>query len=319
MKPLTYALLALTIFILLYLIFRFIFRRRLATSYRLADIEAVSFDIDSGLDISALTGQQEDFSRIFSLPVLGRYVKKSYGELVQAHILMRPTEFLLISLLSALISFLLLFVLTGIAGLALIFGIFGFFVPKLYISSAKNKRAKQLNNQLPEFLNILSNGLRAGLSFTQAIASSSDEMEDPIRWELKKVLRDNTLGRPMEDALNDLVVRTGDEDIEMFVTAINIQLQIGGNLSQVLDMIAETIRARVKLKGDVRTLTAQSRMSAAIIGLLPIGIALAISMLNPGYLNPLFTEPLGQILVGAAIVMTLIGALLLRKISQLEV
>lgn len=276
-------------------------------------------ETETGLDISMLTGQRRNDEKFYRVPLIGPYLKKTTEQLVQAHILIKPSEYLLLSILTAALLFFLVFALTKNALVGILPGVIGFFLPKLYIAGARDKRAKQLNNQLPEFLNILSNALRAGLSFNQAISTAGDEMIDPIRWEFKKVLRDNNLGRPMEEALTELVKRTGDEDIEMFVSSIIIQRQVGGNLSEVLDMIAHTIRERVKLKGEVRTLSAQSRMSAIIIGVLPVAMALILSILNPNYLKPLFTETLGQILLAGAVIMVIVGALLLKKIATLEV
>lgn len=144
-------------------------------------------------------------------------------------------------------------------------------------------------------------------------------MADPIRWEFQKVMRDNSLGRPMEEALQELSVRTGDEDVDMLVSAIIIQRQVGGNMSEVLDMIANTIRERVKLKGEIRTMSAQNKMSAIIIGVLPIAIGVILSIMNPEYIMPLFTEPLGQVLVIGAGFMMIMGVIFLKKITTLEV
>lgn len=319
MKAITYISLTMTIFTLLYLLLRILLRGKMAVNERLGEIESIAMETETGMDISMLTGQRRDDEKFYRLPLIGPYLKKTTEQLIQAHILIKPAEYLLFSILTGALMFFLVFALTKNALVGILPGVIGFFLPKLYIAGARDKRAKQLNNQLPEFLNILSNALRAGLSFNQAIATAGDEMIDPIRWEFKKVLRDNNLGRPMEEALTELVKRTGDEDIEMFVSAIIIQCQVGGNLSEVLDMIAHTIRERVKLKGEVRTLSAQSRMSAVIIGLLPVAIALILSILNPNYLKPLFTETLGQILLAVAVIMVIIGALLLKKIATLEV
>jgi len=144
-------------------------------------------------------------------------------------------------------------------------------------------------------------------------------MESPISDEFLKVLRDNSLGKPMEEALENLSKRTDDEDLDMFITALLIQRQVGGNLAEVLDTISNTIRERVKLRGEIRSLTAQGRLSAAIISLLPFALALAISVLNPGYLNVLFTTLPGIIALVLAVVMELIGILMLIKLVNIEI
>lgn len=319
MKYLAYFALILTVFLFLYLLLKFLYSSRINTKNRLNEIGkmALESESDSTLDASTLTLRKD--TETITIPFLSKYLNKISGILTQAHILMKPMEFLLISVLAAAVMLLLGLLIFKNPILAFIFGILGFFLPRVQISMARDKRSKSLNNQLPEFLNVLSNALRAGLSLNQAIDSAAQEMQDPIKWEFQKVLRDNNLGRPLEDALNDMVKRTGDEDIEMFVSAVNIQRQVGGNLSEVLEMIADTIRARVKLKGEVRTMSAQSKMSGLIIGFLPLGIAFAISAINPGYLNPMFQETLGQIILIIAGVMMVAGGYLLKKISTLEV
>ncbi|UUM11759.1 type II secretion system F family protein [Clostridiaceae bacterium HFYG-1003] len=319
MKYLTYALLGLTLFLLFFGVLFLIMRRRYHIHQRLTDIQVIEADSENLTESIQLTGRTKEESPLFYFPLLGSYLKKSYEQMTQAHLFLKASEFLLISLLVAFVFLLVTFALTGNLAVSILPAVLGFYLPKLYISSSQEKRKKQLNNQLPEFLNILSNALRAGLSFNQAIATAGDEMADPIRWEFQKVMRDNSLGRPMEEALQELSVRTGDEDIDMLVSAIIIQRQVGGNMSEVLDMIANTIRERVKLKGEIRTMSAQNKMSAIIIGVLPIAIGGILSILNPGYITPLFTEPLGQVLIIGAGFMMIMGVIFLKKITTLEV
>lgn len=319
MKIVTYLLLASALFSLLYLKLRRLLRTQLTVKDRLGGIEAMQKEEEAGLDISVFTGKKQDNDSLYRVPVFGKYLKNSAQQMLEGHVLMKPLEFLLVSFLAGGAIFLAIYTLNRNLFLALAAGLIGFFLPKVHIQRTRDRRKQALSAQLPEFLNILSNALRAGLSFNQAIATAGDEMSDPIRWEFQKVLRDYTLGRPLDEALNELVRRTGDEDVEMFVSAIIIQRQVGGNMSEVLDMIANTIRERVKLKGEVRTMSAQNRLSALIIGVLPIAIAMILSALNPDYIKPLFTETLGQIMAGGALVMMLIGAFLLKEITTLEV
>lgn len=319
MKFATYGSLALAIFLIFYLLLKVLYRSRFTVKQRLEDIEAMSEDEETGLDLSALTGERIKDDPIYQTPLIGPYLKKTAIQLTEAHLMIKPMEYLMISLIIALVLFALLYLFTQNLIPSVLIAAIGFILPKYYIINAQNKRKQALNNQLPEFLTILSNALRAGLSFNQAIATSGEEMPDPIRWEFQKVLRDNSLGRPMDEALMEMVRRTGDEDIDMFVSAIIIQRQVGGNLSEVLDMIAHTIRERVKLKGEIRTMTAQNKLSALIIGMLPIAIGLILSVMNPEYIMPLFTDTLGIALVVFALVMMAVGALLLKRVTTLEV
>lgn len=319
MNILVYSLLGLTLFLLLYGILLLILRGRLSVKQRLSEIRSSQEDKIEEIDFSQYTGKSKEESNLYYLPVIGSYLKKTTEAMQQAHLFLKPAEFLLISLLIPLLLFLVFLMLTNNAVLSLLPSIMGFYIPKLYVTSVQEKRKKALSNQLPEFLNILSNALRAGLSFNQAISTAGNEMSDPIRWEFQKVMRDNSLGRPMDEALQELSNRTGDEDVEMLVSAIIIQRQVGGNLSEVLDMIAHTIRDRVKLKGEIRTLSAQNKLSAWIIGILPVAISLVISIMNPIYLEPLFTNLLGQVLIGVAVLMIIFGAVALKNITTLEV
>ena len=232
---------------------------------------------------------------------------------------MKPIEFIEVSIIVGLVLGAVLYQFSDNV-LLLTFGfLLGYKVPELFIESIRKKRAKHLNFQLPQALGLLSNGLRAGFSFPQAMAVVSREMEAPIADEFAKVLRDNSYGKNMDEALEELAKRTDDEDLEIFVTTLLIQMQVGGDLSEILDTISETIRERVKLKGDVNTLTSQSRMSAVIIGIMPIAIAGAIFMLNPDYISTLFSDPLGLIMVGTAVVMMIIGIIALVKIVQVKI
>ncbi|MBR0575270.1 type II secretion system F family protein [Proteiniclasticum sp. BAD-10] len=244
---------------------------------------------------------------------------KKKKKLAQAYVLMKPQEFYLISLLSGLGVFLLFYLLTRLVPIALLAAVLGYIYPEIYISGLKRKRGQKLNDQLPEALNIISNGLRAGLSFSQAVSVAGKDLESPIREEFQKIIRDNTLGKSMDDALVDFSKRTDDEDVDMFVTAMIIQRQVGGNLAEILDTISTTIRERVRIKGEVRTLTAQSKLSAVIISMLPIAIALILSLLNPAYISKLFTTALGLVMLVLASILMFIGILLLSKLVKLEV
>jgi tight adherence protein B len=247
------------------------------------------------------------------------YYSNIKSKLLQAYIKMKPIEFIEISIIVGLVVGTVFFQLANNIWLVILGFVVGYKVPEIFIEAIRKKRAKQLNSQLPQALSLLSNGLRAGFSFPQAMAVVSREMEAPIAEEFSKVLRDNSYGKNMNEALEDLAKRTDDEDLDIFITTLLIQMQVGGDLSEILDTISGTIRERVKLKGDVHTLTSQSRMSAVIIGIMPIAIAGAIFMLNPEYIGTLFSDPLGLMMLGTAAVMMMIGIVALVKIVQVKI
>ena len=176
-----------------------------------------------------------------------------------------------------------------------------------------------MNQQLPEALSIMSNGLRAGYSFPQAMEVVSREMEPPIAQEFGRVIMENRLGKPMEEALLDLSTRTDNEDIDLAVTAMLIQRQVGGNLAEILDKIEHTIRERVRIKGQIRVMTAQQRFSAMIVLLLPPGMFAIIYVMNPDYILTLVREPIGYLLLGAALLLQIIGVFIISRIVNIEV
>ncbi len=250
---------------------------------------------------------------------LEKYFKKKKVLLTQARLLIKPEEFFGICLIVGLILGLLLFLIFDNILFAIVGFILGFKIPGMYVKNIKKSRAKKLNSQLPEALSILANGLRAGLSFNQAIMIAGKEMDAPIAEDLNKIVHENVLGKEMEEALKDFAERTADDDVEILVTAVLIQRQVGGNLSEILDTISNTIRERVKLKGDIRTMTAQAKLSAVIIGLIPPMIFIILYLLNKDFMMPLFTTLIGQIMIIVAVTMQAIGIFLLVKTLDLKV
>lgn len=247
------------------------------------------------------------------------YLKKKKKKLMQAAILMKPEEFLGLSLISAVLLAFLFYLYSRTMIIAALFLPVGFILPDIIVGIKKSQRMAKINSQLPEALNIISNGLRAGFSFPQAMGVVINEVSGPISEEFSKVLRDNSLGKPLEEALTNMSGRTDDEDLDMVITALIIQRQVGGNLAEILDTISQTIRERVRIKGEIKTLTAQGRIGGTVVSLLPFGLGLALSVLSPGYLNILFTTFIGKIMIAVGIVMQLIGIFILVKLVDIKV
>lgn len=248
-----------------------------------------------------------------------KYFNKTKKKLIQASILMKPEEFIGASLISSiLIGSLFYLVLKSIIA-GLIFFIVGFIIPDLILRVKKTKRMAKINSDLPEALNIISNGLRAGFSFTQAINVVTNEMEGPIVEEFNKMLKENLLGKSIEEALLNLSDRTDNEDLDIVITALIIQRQVGGNLAEVLDIISETIRERIKIKGDIKTLTAQGRISGVVISLLPFALGMVLRIISPGYIEVLFTTLMGNLLIAVGILLDFIGIFILIKLVDIKV
>ena len=255
-------------------------------------------------------------SQVFASRKISATLQK---ELIKADIPLRGEEFItLIILISSGIFFLSLIIFQNIA-ISLIFALTSLLVPKIFINFSKAKRIDKFNNQISDTLVIMANSLRAGFSFIQVMDLVSKEMPPPISQEFAKTFREINLGTPTEDALLNLNSRVESQDLEMTVTAVLIQRQIGGNLAEVLDNISNTIRERVRIKGEIKTLTAQGRISGLIIGLLPLALLGFLSVINPEYINLLFVNPVGLIMLGCAIFSEILGIMLIRKIINIKV
>jgi tight adherence protein B len=204
--------------------------------------------------------------------------------------------------------------------------IVGFFLPRLWLGRRKSGRLKAFNKQLPDTITLIANALRAGSSFLQSIELVVRESRPPISTEFGRVIREVNLGLPFDVALENMVQRVKSEDFELMATAIAIQHQVGGNLAEILDSIAFTIRERIRIKGEIRTLTAQQRLSGYVVGGLPFGLALFIYLAAPTFFDPMFAKPpeflgvpLGVILLGIALASMGAGFFFIRKIVDIEV
>ncbi len=195
----------------------------------------------------------------------------------------------------------------------------GTLAPLVYLRVRTVRKARRFSTQLPDALVLISGSLRAGHSFLQALEVTARETSPPASREFSRVVKELSLGAPFEDALANLSRRAGSKDLELVITAVLIQRQVGGNLSELLDTVAETIRERVRIQGEIRTLTAQGRASGLVISVLPLVLAALMSVLNLGYLMPLAAHPLGRLLLLCAGCGMLIGAYLVNRIARIEV
>ncbi len=263
------------------------------------------------------------------LPVRGRsqqryilldgYFQSLGKRLAAAGVLFRPQEFFLISLFLALLVILLLYLMKANLLLVLAAGAAAYFLPLVFLNTLHAKRRRIMNSQVGDMVLLLSNYLRAGHGFVQAMEMVSREMLPPLADELKRFIKDTTLGVSLEEALADLERRTADDDLAMVITAIQIQHQVGGNLAEVLDNINHTIRERIRLKGEVRTLTAQGRLTAIVLCGLPVFVGFMISIVSPQLLSVLFTERAGQFMLMGAVAAQLAGILVIRRIVRVDI
>ena len=201
----------------------------------------------------------------------------------------------------------------GLAGLAAVGLSLG------YIDVQISRRQVAFNNQLGDALTMLANAMRAGFSFLQALDLIAKELGDPLAGEFFKLLAEIRLGTDMEAAMLHMEERVQSADLDLVVTAVLIHKQVGGNLAQILDTIGETINERIKMKREIRTLTAQGRLSGWVLAALPFVVAALLSVANPGYLKPLVEEPLGRLVIAVSLVSEIIGFVLIQKIAKLDI
>jgi len=253
-------------------------------------------------------------------------------DLARADLKMKPAEFLLIWAASpfvfAAVAYIIGFIFPGFQNLVAIVAFFliGLYAPRFYLKYRQGKRLRAFGEQLPDTITLLANSLRAGSSFLQGIELVTREARPPISEEFERVVREMQLGLALQPALNNLVRRVASEDLELMVTAIQIQSQVGGNLATVLDAIAFTIRERVRIKGEINTLTAMQRYSGYVITLLPVGLAGILFLISPSYISAmlerppeLFGLPMGIVFFAVGLISMGIGYLLIRRIVDIKV
>lgn len=242
------------------------------------------------------------------------------NRMIRAGLPLRSGEFMALCGGSSLLLALLLLLVGGGRPVAGLLGAaVGFFLPYLLVGIRIAKRMKAFNSQLGDALILIANSLRTGYSFMQATDMVAQEMRPPISTEFARTVKEMNLGVTMENALGNLAKRINSDDLDLVLTAVLIQRQVGGNLAEVLDNIAKTIRERVRIRGEIRTLTAQGRISGIVISLLPVVLGFVIYLMNPEYVRVLFVHPAGKFMLGAAVVGQVIGILVIRRIVDIEI
>ena len=219
---------------------------------------------------------------------------------------------------SAILAGLVSLVLLRGPSLAAVAFVLGGFAPWLYVRWKKKRRILQLESQLPDAIDLIARAVRAGHPLSEGLRMASEEALEPLASEFRITFEEQKFGLPFEDALMGLGDRVEVVDIRILITAILVQREVGGNLSEILEQIAETMRARFNLKRQVRVYTSQGRMSGYTLAALPIVVGFAISLINPSYMRTLFTEPLGQALLVGAGVLQGIGFLWIRRIVDVQ-
>jgi len=240
-------------------------------------------------------------------------------ELARANVRLTVGEFLILQVSAAVIIGALAFFISGAHLVAALWGTVGWFLPKVWVGRRQAGRLKAFNDQLADTIALMSNSLRSGLSLVQSMEMISREAALPVSEEFQRVVREIGLGVGPQSALVHLVRRVNSEDLDLLVTAILVQFEIGGNLSRILDSIASTIRERVKLHGEIRTMSAQGRMSGYILSGLPVAIGGILMLVAPGYMAKLFSPGPWLVLPFCAAFGIGTGMLVMRKLVAIEV
>ncbi len=265
-----------------------------------------------------------DFRKIFSRFTGQAYIESVERALVQSDIPMRAGEFLLLRVGMILGAFLIVQFFTGVFGYAVAAAALAAIIHIPFMSIKRGMRINKFVGQLAEFLILVTNSLRAGQTFLQGVDIASKESPNPIGLEFRQLLKETSLGLPVDQAFTNMLQRVPSEDLQIVMSAFTIQRNIGGNLADIMDQVAATIRQRIQIQGQIRVLTTQGKLSGAIVGLLPIGLGTIVSFMNYDYMALLWRhDPIagwaGPIMLGIGIFMQLLGCFVIHKICQIEV
>jgi tight adherence protein B len=239
--------------------------------------------------------------------------------LAQGNVDVRAGNFLMICVVSAVV----LAIVAFVAGGNLIFGwvgaVVGFFLPYAYASHMRSKRFAKFEEKFPEAIDTLARAVRAGHAFTTALEMIANEVAEPVAGEFRQLYEEQKFGLPVRDALLNLADRVPLVDIKFFVTAVMLQRETGGNLAEILDNLSYLIRERFKILRQVRVHTAQGRLTMVLLMALPPTIVVIMVILNPGFIQPLFSDPIGHALIVGGITLQTLGYFVIRKIIRIQV
>jgi tight adherence protein B len=260
---------------------------------------------------------------VFSSLLSGKLTESLALQLERADLTISPSEFVILRFMLAFVALVAPLLFLGTTGTGILVGlvaaVVGYNLPKWYLKRRRKSRIAKLNAQLPETLTMVANALKAGFGLLQALNVAVDQMSHPISTELGRTIHEMNIGSSAEEALLGLGERSGSYDLDIVVTAILVQRTVGGNLGEILDTVAETMRERIRIRGEIATLTGQQMLTGIVIGLLPVVLALGFEVMSPGYINPLFTTLMGKVMLAAAIIMETIGILIIQRILNIEV
>lgn len=294
---------------------------------RLEEQEAQSFF--SGEDLESPEEETESGADARKLlnPLNSALQDRKFGKtwrrkLARANIKLTVAEFAVLHLVAAGGGFTIgwLFLFSGDPVMSVAAAFFGFFFPRIYVNRTIGKRLIAFEEQLPDTLGLWVNALRSGYSVLQAMEAIAKDAPEPTITEFQRVVQEVQLGIDLADALEHLLERVESDDLDLVVTAVNIQREVGGNLAEILEVIGHTIRERIKLKGEIRVLTSQGRITGYLISFLPISLALFLNASNPTYMGQMFEDrACGWPMIGGGLALIGIGSAIIQKIIDIEI
>lgn len=283
------------------------------------------------IDPSKLEIERPDVAERLDEALSGRgFFEPIRKRIARANLKLRVSEYVVLQLLSAIVLGAVSYLIFNLSiVIAVLLFLFGLRVPRMYVDFAANRRLRNFENQLSDTLNLWVNSLRSGYSVLQGMEAIATELPAPISEEFERVVQEVRLGLSLEQGLDNMLRRMPSEDLDLIITAVNIQREVGGNLAEILDIISHTIRERVRIKGEIRTLTAQGRLTGWIISLLPIGLAGILYTINPEYGGQLIVRespfiipnvlPCGWLVIAIGVFMIFLGVMAVRRIVDIEV
>jgi tight adherence protein B len=277
----------------------------------------------------AAKGKLREARSYSGLPILSTFLSQFRGSeamaihLERAAVPLRVGEFYLIRWAMAAIFLVIAPLVFGPKPFNIVIGlglaVVGYMLPAMWVNGKKKRRITRINQQLVDLLGLVSNSLKSGYGLMQSFEFASRQMQPPIAIEIRRMLRESNLGMGAEDALNALGDRIDSSDLDMVLTAINIQRTVGGNLAEILDKVGSTMRERERIRGEINTLVAQQKMTGIVIGGLPVFMFGIFMVMNPGYMSLLLTETIGNAMLGAAICLQLMGYFAMKRIMAIEI
>jgi tight adherence protein B len=293
------------------------------------DPDAMAREIELGMEKKSLLSAV-DFRSFFGRLTGQSYLDGLEKELTQCDIPLKPGEFLALRTGVIVVTFFLALFISHNFYVALALGGVATFLHLPVMAIKRSMRVNKFVLQLSEFLVLITNSLRAGQTFLQGVDIASKDSPNPIGMEFRLLLKETNLGLPVETAFKNMLVRVPSEDLKIVMSAFSIQRNVGGNLADIMDQVAAMIRQRITIQGQIRVLTTQGKLSGAIVGLLPIGLAVVISSINYAYMSRLWTirtgeglsmveRYMGPIMLGMGLFMELLGCFIISKICNIEV